>query len=57
MVTPEFGVVFLSLLFNDSIENDTTTVSTTKQETKDSIVSLLKDLSVGLLLMLSLVTQ
>ena len=46
-IKPEFGVVFLSLLFNDSIENDTTTGPTTKQETKDSIVSLLKDLSVA----------
>ena len=44
---PEFGVVFLSLLFNDSIENDTTTGPATKQSTKDSIVSLLKDLSVA----------
>ena len=46
-LVPEFGVVFLSLLFNDSIENDTTTGPATKQSTKDSIVSLLKDLSVA----------
>ena len=46
-LAPEFGVVFLSLLFNDSIENDTTTGPAIKQSTKDSIVSLLKDLSVA----------
>ena len=44
---PEFGVVFLSLLFTDAIENDTLTGPTTKQETKDAIVDLLKDLSVA----------
>ena len=44
---PEFGVVFLSLLFNDSIENDTVSGDATKQETKDAIVDLLKDLSVA----------
>ena len=44
---PEFGVVFLSLLFNDTIENDTVSGDATKQETKDAIVDLLKDLSVA----------
>ena len=44
---PEFGVVFLSLLFNDAIENDTVSGDATKQETKDAIVDLLKDLSVA----------
>ena len=44
---PEFGVIFLSLLFSNAIENDTISGETIKQATKDSIVSLFKDLSVA----------
>ena len=44
---PEFGVIFLSLLFSDAVENDTISGETIKQATKDSIVSLFKDLSVA----------
>ena len=44
---PEFGVIFLSLLFSNAIENDTISGEAIKQATKDSIVSLFKDLSVA----------
>ena len=44
---PEFGVIFLSLLFSDAVENDTTSGETIKQTTKDDIVALAKDLSVA----------
>ena len=44
---PEFGVIFLSLLFSDAVENDTTSGETIKQTTKDGIVALAKDLSVA----------
>ena len=44
---PEFGVIFLSLLFSDAVENDETSGETIKQTTKDSIVALAKDLSVA----------
>ena len=44
---PEFGVIFLSLLFSDAIENDTISGETIKQTTKDDIVALAKDLSVA----------
>ena len=44
---PEFGVIFLSLLFSDAIENDTISGETIKQTTKDGIVALAKDLSVA----------
>ena len=44
---PEFGVIFLSLLFSNAVENDTISGETIKQATKDSIVSLFKDLSVA----------
>ena len=41
------GVIFLSLLFTDAVENDTTSGETIKQATKDGIVALAKDLSVA----------
>ena len=44
---PEFGVIFLSLLFSDAVENDETSGETIKQTTKDGIVALAKDLSVA----------
>ena len=44
---PEFGVIFLSLLFSNAIENDTISGETIKQATKDSITNLFKDLSVA----------
>jgi hypothetical protein len=44
---PEFGVIFLSLLFSNAIENDTISGEAIKKATKDSIVSLFKDLSVA----------
>jgi len=44
---PEFGVIFLSLLFSNAIENDTISGEAIKQATKDSIVNLFKDLSVA----------
>ena len=44
---PEFGVIFLSLLFSDAVENDTISGETIKQTTKDGIVALAKDLSVA----------
>ena len=44
---PEFGVIFLSLLFSNAIESDTISGETIKQATKDSVVSLFKDLSVA----------
>ena len=44
---PEFGVIFLSLLFSDAVENDTISGETIKQTTKDDIVALAKDLSVA----------
>ena len=44
---PEFGVIFLSLLFSDAVESDTVSGETIKQTTKDSIVALAKDLSVA----------
>ena len=44
---PEFGVIFLSLLFSDAVENDTVSGEAIKQATKDSVVNLFKDLSVA----------
>ena len=44
---PEFGVIFLSLLFSNAVENDTISGEAIKQATKDSVVSLFKDLSVA----------
>ena len=44
---PEFGVIFLSLLFTDAVENDLVSGESIKQSTKDSITSLFKDLSVA----------
>ena len=44
---PEFGVIFLSLLFSDAVENDTVSGETIKQATKDSVTNLFKDLSVA----------
>mgnify|MGYP006233065647 FL=1 len=44
---PEFGVIFLSLLFTDAVENDAASGETIKQTTKDGIISLAKDLSVA----------
>ena len=44
---PEFGVIFLSLLFSSAIENDTVSGEAIKQATKDSIRNLFRDLSVA----------
>ena len=44
---PEFGVIYLSLLFSSAIENDTVSGEAIKQATKDSIRNLFRDLSVA----------